>query len=36
MEFAPPLGEIQQVDAAETAAKSVIFSFYFWLVITSA
>jgi len=34
--FAPPLGGMQQVDAAETAAKSVISCLYLRLVITSA
>ena len=36
MKFAPSLGEMQHVDAAETAAKSVISCFYFRLVIVSA
>jgi len=36
MKFAPGLGGMQQVDAVETAAESVIACFYLRLVITSA
>jgi len=36
MKFAPPLGGMQQIDAAEIAAKRIISCFFLRLVITSA